>query len=92
MFADSKIAKKYSCSQTKTTHLLSGAVAKESISDLKFTLSSSDLYKWFALANDGSSDEIDKFLPILIRQFPTNGLILIKDLIQTQFLKHALPR
>ena len=91
MFADSKIAKKYSCSQTKTTHLLSGAVAKESISDLKFTLSSSDLYKWFGLAN-GSSDEIDKCLPILIRQFPTNGLILIKDLIQTQFLKHALPR
>ena len=34
MFFDSKIAKKYSCSQTKTTHILSRAVAKESIFDL----------------------------------------------------------
>ena len=63
MFSDSKIAKKYSCRQTKTTHILSGAVAKESISDLKST---SDLYKWFGLATDGSSDENDKFLPIIL--------------------------
>ena len=45
MFPDSKIATKYSCSRTKTIHILSGAVAKESISDLESTL-----YKWFGLA------------------------------------------
>ena len=36
---------------------------------------SSDLYKWFGLATNGSSDENDKFLPILIRYFATNGLV-----------------
>ena len=75
MFPDSKIAKKYSCSQTKATHILSRAVAKESIFDLKSTLSSSDLYTWFGLATGGSSDENDAFLPILIRHFATNGLV-----------------
>ena len=75
MFPDSKIAKKYSCSQTKTTHILSRAVAKESIFDLKSTLSSSDLYTWFGLATDGKSYENDTFLGILIGHFAANGLV-----------------
>ena len=54
---------------------MSGAVAKESVSNLKSTLSSSDLYKWFGFATDGSSDENDKFLPMLIRHFASNGLV-----------------
>ena len=73
MLPDSKIAKKRS--QTKTIHILSRAVAKLSIFDLKSALSSSDLYKWFGLATDGSSDDNDKFLPILVRHFATNGLV-----------------
>ena len=77
MFPNSQIAKKYSCGRTKTTNILSGAVAKESVSNLKSTLSSSDLYKWFGFATDGSSDENDKFLPMLIiRHFSSNGLII----------------
>ena len=75
MFTDSKIAKKYFCSLNKATHMLSGTVVKEYISDLNSTLSYSDLYKWFVFATDGSSDENDKFLHILIRHFATNGLV-----------------
>ena len=66
MFPDSKIAKKYPCNPTKTTCILSEAVAKESLYDLKSTFSSSDLYKCFGFATDGSSDKNDKFLSILI--------------------------
>ena len=75
MFPDSKIVKKYSCGRTKTTNVSSGAVAKESVSNLKLTLFSSDLYKWLGFATDGSSDENDKFLPMLIRHFASNGLV-----------------
>ena len=75
LFPDSKIAKKYSFGRTKTTNVLSGAVAKESVSNLKSTLPSSDLYKWFGFATDCSNDENDKFLSMLIRQFTSNGLV-----------------
>lgn len=61
MFPGSKIANKYSCSRTKTIHILSGAVAKESISDLESTLSSSDLYKWFGLATMGVVMKLTSF-------------------------------
>ena len=61
MFPDSKIANKYSCSRPKTIHILSGAVAKESISDLESTLSSSDLYKWFGLATMGVVMKLTSF-------------------------------
>ena len=46
IFPDSKTTKKYSGSQTKTTHICSWAVSKVSIFNLKSTLilSSSDLY------------------------------------------------
>ena len=54
---------------------MSGAVAKESVNNLRSTLSSSDLYKWFGFSTDGSSDENDKFLPMLIRHFASNGLV-----------------
>ena len=75
MFPDSKIVKKYSCGRTKTTNVSSGAVAKESVSNLKLTLFSSDLYKWLGFATDGSSDENGKFLPMLIRHFASNSLV-----------------
>ena len=72
IFLDSKIAKKYSGSQTKTTHFSFWTVNKESVSDLKLTLSSSDLYKWFDLASGGNSYENDTFMLILIRHFVPN--------------------
>ena len=75
MFPDSKIAQKYACGRTKTTHILSGAVAKESVGKLKALLNEPSLNKWFGIATDGSSDENDKFLPILIRHFAEDGFV-----------------
>ena len=93
MFPDSKITKN-SCGQTKTTNVLSGAVAKESFSHRK----SSDLCKWFGFATGGTSDENDKFLPMLIRHFArhfaSNGLywtclILTRSLNCRSCFKHS---
>jgi len=75
MFPDSKIAQKYACGRTKTTHILSGAVAKESVGKLKAPLNEPSLNKWFGIATDGSSDENDKFLSILIRHFAEDGFV-----------------
>ena len=75
MFLDSNIAQKYAYGRTKTTHMLSGAAAKESVDNLKTLLNQPDLTKWFGIATDGSSDENDKFLPVLIRHFSKDGLI-----------------
>ena len=70
MFPDSKIAQKYGCGRTKATHIFSGAIAKESIENLKSSLNSSDLCICY-----GSSDENDRFLSILIRHFGSDGLV-----------------
>jgi len=75
MFPDSKIAQKYACGRTKTTHILSGAVAKESVGKLKAPLNEPSLNKWFGIATDGSNDENDKFLSILIRHFAEDGFV-----------------
>ena len=58
-------------------HILTEAVPKESLFDLKSTFSFSDLCKWFVLVTNRSCDENDKFLPILNRRFVTNGLVTI---------------
>ena len=72
MFPDSKIVNKYKCGRTKTTHILTGAVAKQIISDIKEELAT----RWYGIATDGSSDEDDKFLPVLVRHTGKNsGLI-----------------
>ena len=44
--------------------MLTGAVAKQITSNLKKELL---LTRWYGLAADGTSDEDDKFLPILVR-------------------------
>ena len=75
MFPDSKIAQRYASDRTKTTHILSGAVAKESVGKLKALLNEPSLNKWFGIATDGSSDENGKFLPILIRHFAEDGFV-----------------
>ena len=71
MFPDSKIAAKYKCKRTKTTHVLTGAVAKVNIEELSKYLKSS----WYGIATDGSSDETDKYLPVLVRYEGPDGLI-----------------
>ena len=75
LFPNSKIAQKYACGRTKTTHMLCGPVAIEPVDNLKTLLNQPDLTKWFGIATDGSCDENDKFLPVLIRHFSKDGLI-----------------
>ena len=60
MLPDSKILNKHRWDCTKTTYVLTGAVAKKITSDLKEELL---LTGWYGLATDGRSDEGDKFLP-----------------------------
>ena len=72
MFPDSKIANKYKSGWTKTTHMLTGAVSKQTTDNLKEELSMT----WYRIATDGSNDDNDKHLPILIRHVgKTSGLI-----------------
>ena len=72
MFLDSKIANKNKSGRTKTTHMLTGAISKQTTDDLEEELSMT----WYGIAADGSSDENDKYLPILIRHVgKTSGLI-----------------
>ena len=78
MFPDSKIAAKYKCGRTKTSHILTGAVAKNVVKDLKEEITSA---KWFGLATDGSSDEDDKYLPVLIRHIGKES-----NLVETSLL------
>ena len=61
MFPGSKIVNKYRCGRTKTTHMLTRAVAKQITSDLKKELL---LTRGYGLATDGSGDEDDKSLPV----------------------------
>ena len=49
---------KYQCGRTKTTHTLTGAVAKRITSDMKEKLL---LHRWYGLATEGSSDEMINF-------------------------------
>ena len=52
-FPDSKILDKYWCGRTKTTHILTGKVAKQFTSEPKEELL---LTHWYELAKDGTSD------------------------------------
>ena len=73
MFPDSKMANKYKSGRTKTSHMLTGSIAKNLTDNLKEELS---LTQWYGLATDGSSDEDDTFLPVLIRHVgQASGLI-----------------
>ena len=63
MFPDPKIVNKYRCGGTKTTHMLTGAVAKQITSDLKEELL---LTLWYGLATDGTSDVDFIFLRVFV--------------------------
>ena len=74
MFPDSKIVDKYQCGYTKTTHMLTGAVAKQITSNLKEVLL---LTCWYGLATDGTSNEHDKFLPVLTRYVDKDSGLIV---------------
>ena len=75
MLPDSKIVDKYQRGYRKTTYMLTAAVAKQITSDLKEVLL---LTRWYGLATDGTSNEHDKFLPVLARYVEKDsGLIAI---------------
>ena len=78
MFPDSKIVNKYRCARTKTTHMLTGEVAKQITSDLKEELL---LTLWYELATDGTSDEDDKFLPVSLRHFDKDSGLIATSLL-----------
>ena len=63
MFSDSEIAKQYSCARTKSTYI-TYAIAADSIETIKGDVVAGRLM--YSLATDGSSDEEDKFFPIII--------------------------
>jgi hypothetical protein len=62
-FTDSEIAKQYSCARTKSTYI-TYAIAADSIETIKGDVVADRLM--YSLATDGSSDEEDKFFPIII--------------------------
>ena len=78
MFPDSKIVNKYRCGCTKTTHMLTRAVAKQITSDLKKELL---LTRRYGLTTDGTSDEDDKFLPILVRYIDKDSGLIATSLL-----------
>ena len=78
VFPDSKIVSKYRCSRTKTTHMLTGAVAKQITSDMKEELLLTCCY---GPATDGSRDEDDKFLPVLVRHVDKDSGLIATSLL-----------
>ena len=78
MFPDSKIVNKYRCGYTKTTLMLTGAVANRITRDLKEELL---LTRRYGLATDGSSDEDDKFLPVLVRHVDKDSGLIATSLL-----------
>ena len=80
----SKIVNKYRCGWTKTTHMLTGAVPKQTTSDLNEELL---LTRWYGLATDGSSDEDDKFLPVLVRLVDKDSTLIPTSLLEMVNMK-----
>ena len=63
----------------KATHIITGAVAKEINSELKEELL---LNHWYGLATDGSSDEDDQFLPVLVRYVDKDSGLTVTSLLE----------
>lgn len=74
---DDEVAKKYSCTKTKTTCILNGAVAPEFASELVSYMQSA----LFTLSVDGSNDTgLEKMNPLTVRIFDIN-----RGKVDTQF-------
>ena len=78
MFPDSKIVNKNRYGHTKTIHMLTVAVARQITSNLKEELF---LTCWYGLATDGTSDEDDKFLPVLVRYADKYSELIVTSFI-----------
>ena len=78
---------KIKCKRAKTTHVLTGAVAKDNIEELSKYLQPT----WYVIATDGSSDRADKYLPVLIRYEGPDGLIQtsLLDMLDVNAGSHA---
>ena len=75
MFSDSKIVSKHRCGLMKTTHMLTGALAKQITSNLKEELL---LTCWYKLPN---CDEDDKFFSVLGGQVDKDSGLIAKSLL-----------
>ena len=73
MFPNLKIASKYKCKRTKTTHVLTDVAAKDNIEEFSKYLQ----YSWYGIATDGNIDETDKYLPVLVTYELPGGLTQI---------------
>ena len=62
------------------------ALAKQITNDLKEELL---LTRWYGLATDGSSDEDEKFLPVLVRYVDKDSGLIATSLIDIQILAVA---
>ena len=66
--------------------MLIGAVAKQTTSNLKEELL---LTRWYGLATDGSSDEGDKFLQVLVRYVDKDSGLIATSLLGIDILAVA---
>ena len=87
MFPNSKIVNKYRCGRKKTTHLLTGTVAKQITSNLK---EDRLLTRWYGLATGGSYDEDDKCLPVLVEHVDKDSRLTATSLFDMPNIKRAM--
>ena len=94
MFPDSKIVNKYRCGRKKTTHLLTGIVAKQITSHLNLlatqTTSHLLLTRWYGLATGGSYDEDDKCLPVLVGHVDKDSRLIAISLLDMPNIKRGM--
>ena len=87
IFPNSKIVNKYRCGRKKTTHLLTGTVAKQITSNLK---EDPLLTRWYGLATGGSYDEDDKCLPVLVEHVDKDSRLIATSLFDMPNIKRAM--
>lgn len=81
MFPDSEIAKKYACSRTKTT-----AIVTEMAESAKEKIVSNLETKMFNLATDGSNDTDSKLYPMVVSYFDDDEERIVNMLLSNQHL------
>ena len=78
---------KYRCGRKKTTHLLTGTVAKQITSNLK---EDPLLTRWYGLATGGSYDEDDKCLPVLVGHVDKDSRLIAISLLDMPNIKRGM--
>ena len=87
IFPDSEIKNNYQCGHTKTTHMVTEAVAKPITSDLKEAVVDS---LWYGLATDGSSGADDKLLPVLLTHVDKDSGLIATSLLDMPNINSTL--